>query len=85
MLLTDATRVIPVANGKIVAVDQGPMTPATVLKADAPNVFPCGWLVPVNTEDGPAAVDCGAPAVGLDNGWTCAHGHIHYTYGWEGN
>lgn len=82
-LLTDDTRVITPANGKIVVVDNGPMTPALTLKAEADNVFTCGWLVPVWSEDGPAAAECGAPAVGLDNGWTCANGHIHYTYGYE--
>lgn len=82
--LTDATVVHPLPSGKHVAVFEG-TGPATVLKLDAPNVFPCAWLVPVNTEDGPSAVDCGAPAVGFDNGWTCAHGHIHYMYGWEGD
>jgi hypothetical protein len=84
VLLTDATRVISPANGKIVVVDNGPFTKSVVLRADAPNVFACDWYVPVQTEDGPSAVPCGALTVGLDNGWACAHGHYHYTYGYQG-
>lgn len=42
-------------------------------------VFPCGWLVMIATEDGPAAVECGADAEATDRGWTCAAGHEHVT------
>lgn len=44
----------------------------------------CGWLVDRGpTEDGdPWIVECGAQLVRLDDdGWACAAGHEHLTYG----
>lgn len=44
----------------------------------------CTWLVEDGyDEDGELIVlDCGAPLTRLDaDGWECAHGHYHHTYG----
>lgn len=39
--------------------------------------YPCTWLVQIDTEDGPATVDCGAWATETDRGFTCEAGHSH--------
>lgn len=42
----------------------------------------CRWLVERRIEDYSYAVDCGARLTRLDDdGWDCAHGHSHRTYG----
>lgn len=76
MRLSDSTQVRVICGGSALAV-YDPGKPATVFNASADNVFPCGWLYPIVTEDGPGAAECEAPAVGLDNGFVCAHGHSH--------
>lgn len=43
----------------------------------AGNLFDCGWLVLQHTEDGPVEVECGAPAIQTDRGWSCQRGHSH--------
>lgn len=76
--LTDATYIRPIAGGAFVAVAEGTAV-ATILRADAANVWSCSWLVKDGyTEDGDAVViDCGAVSVGFDNGFACAAGHSH--------
>lgn len=77
--MTNATDVRVLRNG-FVAVSEG-TAPAKLFRPDAPELFRCSWLVPVATEDGPSARDCGAVAVEFDNGFLCEAGHDHYEYG----
>lgn len=46
---------------------------------DGHEIYPCTWLVPIVTEDGPGARDCGADAWAWadDRGYGCVAGHSH--------
>jgi hypothetical protein len=54
-----------------------------------PDYFPCGWLVEIRTEDGIAAIACGALARVTSRGFECEAGHEHvhaeirHREGWE--
>lgn len=79
MLLSDATIIKALANGRV-AVAEGPGKVAQLLAADAPNVFECSWLVEARSWEGERQiVPCGAVAVGFDNGFACEHGHSHFS------
>lgn len=49
--------------------------------ATGDQVFPCGWLIEALVDDFDGAhvaiIECGAPAVGTDRGFTCSVGHGH--------
>ena len=81
MRLTDSTMIRPICGGSRLAVTEpataGRTAPAVILSAESNNVFPCGWLYEIATEDGPGVAACDALAVGFDNGFMCVNGHEH--------
>lgn len=81
LVLTDATVIRPIAGKAFVAVYEGTAT-ATILRANAENVWPCNWLCEAGyDEDGGRIIrECGALCVGFDNGVACANGHSHFSY-----
>ena len=78
MRLTDITELHLLANRKFIAVAEGRAV-ATLVSVIDHDVFTCGWQYQDGyTEDGDAVIsECGAFAVGFDNGFACTNGHAH--------
>lgn len=75
MRLTDSTDIKLLDNG-FLAVFEGTGV-ATLVRPNADNRFECSWLVEDYFEGERYINECGAPAVGFDNGFMCVNGHSH--------
>jgi hypothetical protein len=79
--LTSETELREISGGAAIAVTNGGVGRAVVIKAaDLPT---CTWLVDGGTtEDGERWIhECGAAVVEFDNGYACTHGHQHLELG----